>query len=47
MHYRTPAVDFLEPVEPFLERFAAVTRCEGAEVEVPGPPNGVLVLTPP
>jgi L-ascorbate metabolism protein UlaG (beta-lactamase superfamily) len=47
MHYRTPAVDFLEPVEPFLERFEAVTRCEAAEVEVPGPPNGVLVLTPP
>jgi L-ascorbate metabolism protein UlaG (beta-lactamase superfamily) len=47
MHYRTPAVDFLDPVDPFLERFEAVTRCEGAEVEVPGAPNGVLALTPP
>src|SRR5215212_9262652 len=47
MHYRTPAVDFLEPVDPFLERFEAVTRCEGAEVDVPGPPDGVVVPTPP
>ena len=47
MHYRTPAVDFLDPVDPFLERFEAVTRCQGAEVEVPGAPTGVLVLIPP
>ena len=47
MHYRTPAVDFVEPVEPFLERFEAVTRCEGPELEVPGAPNGVVVLAAP
>jgi L-ascorbate metabolism protein UlaG (beta-lactamase superfamily) len=47
MHYRTPAVDFLEPVEPFLERFEAVTRCDSSEVDVPGAPNGVLVLSLP
>jgi L-ascorbate metabolism protein UlaG (beta-lactamase superfamily) len=29
MHYRTARVNFLEGVEPFLERSAAVTRIEG------------------
>jgi len=35
MHYRTAAVDFLEPPDAFLEAFgAAVERLEGSEAEV-------------
>jgi hypothetical protein len=47
MHYRTPAVDFLDPADPFLERFEAVTRVDGPKVDVPGAPEGVVVLAAP
>jgi L-ascorbate metabolism protein UlaG (beta-lactamase superfamily) len=49
MHYRTPAIDFLEPADAFLDDFPGdVVRWDGAEGEVPadGRPL-VLVPAPP
>lgn len=33
MHYRTPAIGFLEPADAFLERFAQVARGAGPEFD--------------
>jgi L-ascorbate metabolism protein UlaG (beta-lactamase superfamily) len=47
MHYRTPAIDFLEPADAFLERFGRdVVRWDGPEGELPGA-AGALVPAPP
>ena len=50
MHYRTPAADFLGPLDPFLEAVAGEVRRPGApEAELDGLPDTpvVLVLDPP
>jgi L-ascorbate metabolism protein UlaG (beta-lactamase superfamily) len=51
MHYRTPAVNFLEPPDAFLEALGApVTRLEESEVEVgdlPADGPGVTLLAAP
>jgi L-ascorbate metabolism protein UlaG (beta-lactamase superfamily) len=53
MHYRTPAVDFLEPVDGFLEAVgdAPVVRLDGSELDTGELPRGerptVAVLGPP
>jgi L-ascorbate metabolism protein UlaG (beta-lactamase superfamily) len=47
MHYRTEAVDFLEPADGFLERYDAVTRAESSEVDVEQLPEGIVVPAPP
>jgi L-ascorbate metabolism protein UlaG (beta-lactamase superfamily) len=47
MHYRTDAVDFLEPADGFLERYDAVTRAESSEVDVEQLPEGIVVPAPP
>ena len=50
MHYRTPAVDFLEPPDRFLALFDDVDHVEGPEWSMPGErPSGprVVVLQPP
>lgn len=47
MHYRTDAVDFLEPVDGFVQRFDAVTRFDESEVDLAEAPEGVLVLAAP
>jgi L-ascorbate metabolism protein UlaG (beta-lactamase superfamily) len=52
MHYRTEAVNFLEPPDAFLEALGApVERLVGSEVETPSPLAGgdqrVLLLAPP
>jgi hypothetical protein len=50
MHYRTPAIDFLEPPEAFLALFDDVDRLEGPEWTVPAerpPATRVVVLQPP
>jgi L-ascorbate metabolism protein UlaG (beta-lactamase superfamily) len=47
MHYRTPAVDLFEPVDPFLEHFDAVMRLDTPEADLPGAPEGVLVCRTP
>jgi len=47
MHYRTDAVDFLEPVDDFLEPYDTMTRTEGSEADVEQLPEGVVVLAPP
>jgi L-ascorbate metabolism protein UlaG (beta-lactamase superfamily) len=51
MHYRTPAVDFLEPLDPFLAAFEGEVLEAGEEVEIdpeerPAEPEA-LVLTAP
>jgi L-ascorbate metabolism protein UlaG (beta-lactamase superfamily) len=38
MHYRTPAIGFLEPAEAFLARFASVERCPTSEFDTAGLP---------
>ena len=50
MHYRTPAVDFLEPPDRFLALFDDVDHVQGQEWSLPGErPSGprVVVLQPP
>jgi L-ascorbate metabolism protein UlaG (beta-lactamase superfamily) len=47
MHYRTDAVDFLAPAEPFLERFETVTQIDSSEVDVDRHPEGVVVPSAP
>jgi L-ascorbate metabolism protein UlaG (beta-lactamase superfamily) len=47
MHYRTDAVDFLEPADGFLERYDTVTRAESSEVDVEQLPEGIVVPAPP
>ncbi len=48
MHYRTPRVNFLDPVEPFLERMAAVHRLEAPVFDTNTLPtnDGPLVVVP-
>jgi L-ascorbate metabolism protein UlaG (beta-lactamase superfamily) len=48
MHYRTARVNFLDPVDPFLELMSAVHRLESASFdtrELPAP-DGSLVVVP-
>lgn len=50
MHYRTAAIDFLEPADDFLGRFRDVTRLESAELSTDDLPRGdplVVVPVPP
>jgi L-ascorbate metabolism protein UlaG (beta-lactamase superfamily) len=50
MHYRTPAIGFLEPADAFIEMFDDVEHVAGPEWSVPGErPAGprVVVLQPP
>jgi len=48
MHYRTPRVNFLEPVEPFLERMAHVRRLDSPAFETWELPaaDGPLAVVP-
>jgi L-ascorbate metabolism protein UlaG (beta-lactamase superfamily) len=47
MHYRTDAIDFLEPPDAFLEALGwAVARLDASEVEADGH-EGVILLAPP
>jgi L-ascorbate metabolism protein UlaG (beta-lactamase superfamily) len=46
MHYRTPAIDFLEPADAFLDGFPGeVVRWSGSEAELPGD-GGPIALVP-
>ena len=50
MHYRTPALDFLEPPDAFLAMFDDVQRADGSDWTVPDQrPSGtqIVVLQPP
>jgi L-ascorbate metabolism protein UlaG (beta-lactamase superfamily) len=50
MHYRTPAIGFLEPPDAFIAMFDDVERTDGADWEVPAerpPATRVVVLQPP
>jgi L-ascorbate metabolism protein UlaG (beta-lactamase superfamily) len=47
MHYRTPAVSFLEPPDAFLDARSDVTRFDTPVVDLDGAPDGVLVPAPP
>jgi hypothetical protein len=48
MQYRTPRVDFLEPVDPFLERMPEVQRLEAPSFETDDlfTAEGPLVFVP-
>jgi L-ascorbate metabolism protein UlaG (beta-lactamase superfamily) len=48
MHYRTPRVNFLEPVDPFLELMPAVHRLEQASFETAALPSadGMAAVVP-
>lgn len=48
MHYRTPAVSFLEPADAFLEHYQDVRRLPGPEFETEGllPGSGPMILVP-
>jgi L-ascorbate metabolism protein UlaG (beta-lactamase superfamily) len=48
MHYRTERIDFLEPVDPFVQRAARVERLASAafELEALPPADGPLVVVP-
>jgi L-ascorbate metabolism protein UlaG (beta-lactamase superfamily) len=48
MHYRTPRVNFLEPVDAFLERMPRVRRFEGATFDTAELPagDGPLAVVP-
>lgn len=49
MHYRTPAVDFLEPADAFLERYERVQRLDGPAFDtakLPAPDGGPVVVVP-
>jgi len=50
MHYRTPAIGFLEPADAFLAMFDDVERADGLEWALPAerpPATRVVVLQPP
>jgi L-ascorbate metabolism protein UlaG (beta-lactamase superfamily) len=51
MHYRTAALNFLEPADAFLARMPAVHRLDGPEFDLDAAPTGdtaqVLVPAPP
>jgi len=50
MHYRTPAIDFLEPADAFLALFDDVEHADGPEWTLPAerpPAPRVVVLQPP
>jgi L-ascorbate metabolism protein UlaG (beta-lactamase superfamily) len=50
MHYRTPALDFLEPADAFIAMFDDVHHADGSEWTVPderAPGTRVVVLQPP
>jgi L-ascorbate metabolism protein UlaG (beta-lactamase superfamily) len=50
MHYRTPAIGFLEPADAFVEMFSDVERVDSSEWTVPAerpPATRVVVLQPP
>lgn len=40
MHYRTARIDFLETVEPFLERISHVQRLDAARFDIAELPGG-------
>jgi L-ascorbate metabolism protein UlaG (beta-lactamase superfamily) len=48
MHYRTERIDFLEPVDPFVQRAARVERLASAAFELEALPaaDGPLVVVP-
>ena len=46
MHYRTPRVNFLEPVEPFLERMPEVLRLEQPSFDTAELPQGRVTVVP-
>jgi L-ascorbate metabolism protein UlaG (beta-lactamase superfamily) len=46
MHYRTPRVSFLEPVDPFLERMPEVHRLEQPSFDTAELPDGPVVVVP-
>lgn len=51
MHYRTPRVNFLEPVDPFLERVPAFSRLESSwfetsDLEVADHPVAIVPAAP-
>jgi hypothetical protein len=48
MHYRTPAIGFLEPADAFLERIPEVHRVEGTAFETGDLPaaEGSLAVVP-
>jgi hypothetical protein len=50
MHYRTPAIGFLEPADAFVAMFDDVERVAAADWTVPAerpPATRVVVLQPP
>jgi len=50
MHYRTPAIGFLEPADAFVEMFSDVERVASSKWAVPAerpPATRVVVLEPP
>jgi L-ascorbate metabolism protein UlaG (beta-lactamase superfamily) len=47
MHYRTPAIDFLEPADAFLATFTDVDRWDGPEGDIGAAPHGAIVPSPP
>jgi L-ascorbate metabolism protein UlaG (beta-lactamase superfamily) len=46
MHYRTPRVSFLEPVDAFLERMSEVHRLEQPSFDTAELPDGPVVVVP-
>ncbi len=49
MHYRTPAISFLEPADAFLAKFAHVHRCEQPEFDtaaLPSSGGAPLIVVP-
>lgn len=48
MHYRTERIDFLEPVDPFVQRAARVERLASAAFELEALPaaDGPLLVVP-
>jgi L-ascorbate metabolism protein UlaG (beta-lactamase superfamily) len=43
MHYRTPRIGFLEPVDPFLDLMEHVVRLDAPSFELPDQPDGVIL----
>jgi L-ascorbate metabolism protein UlaG (beta-lactamase superfamily) len=46
MHYRTPRVNFLDPVDPFLDRIPDVQRLERAVFDTADLPQGPVAVVP-
>jgi L-ascorbate metabolism protein UlaG (beta-lactamase superfamily) len=46
MHYRTPRVNFLEPVDPFLDRMPEVLRLEQPRFDTADLPDGPVAVVP-